>query len=287
MVLPAIPTGRRYTSIPIIIPANAYTVEQPCINQQSSDKHLTLSDSSGNVEPKSAHSIRPVQQTFGGQLKIATSVEQCSRTVEQAKPLPPAKSGFRRRMSQKISRLFRRNRSRKVSNVSNRRRRGSSRSQNNPAAGQDRSRPSPMGFDGTGDYYDNRTEKIKNNKPKEADHESDDSLQPLPLRLQKSVISQENRLPTHYSSSSSGQGRSTTTSSTMYSATTSSGNPSTGSSISKEAFRSITRDILSPDSAMFFTSMIGNFSPLEPEKYNPPPTATATESASCLEHSDP
>ncbi|KAI9790891.1 MAG: hypothetical protein M1816_004652 [Peltula sp. TS41687] len=297
LVLPAVVRpGPTYKSVPIVIPAHSHTADQTFIHQQSSDKVLILSGlSAGNVAATQTRHICPIQRAFGGRGKI-----QCRRAIE-AKTLSsskPIKTGSQRNMSQKISALFHKHKTQKVSNMSNQRERGNSHSENGHVAGQVESgHVSPMSLDGQGELDDNGNQ---DNKPQDTRHESEDSLQPLPLRLRSSVIvGQENRFPPHYSNSSSGQDKSPNTASTMYSRTTSSGNPSSTGSIQKDAFRGNIRDmlnpngdILSPDSAQFLTkmtrrssmtghsSMFGNFSPLEnlePTKYNPTPTL-ATES---------
>ena len=130
----------------------------------------------------------------------------------------------------------------------------------------------PLCFDGACDFPDNRDESYNT---KDAHHsqaiDTEQSLSLTSPQVQPAKVPEQNSTAanrstdsnTHTSRASAGNSSNHISSAT----------PSTASS--KDDFRNLTRELLNTYAPNTSLSMLGNFSPLEPAKYSPPPTIAA------------
>lgn len=256
--------------------AQSLTDQSAC--QQTATRVLNHAGWFRNAEGRPERPISQTYHTPGAQQGIDNFLFEAKQTINLQKHLPQEKSSriaWYRSVSAKISGLFHKGRAQRSPIVSKADHSDETRAQNSPAA-PNSSRLHSMGLDGASDGYDNTNP--DDNSHDKPTTDINRALQPSPLRPQRNLMAAENRRLPHLSGSSSSQDRSTT-STNMYSTSSSSANHSMSS---RDGFRSITRDLLSPGSAAFYNTMLGDFSPLDPAKYNPSP-----EMASSVGSSDP
>ena len=279
IILPAAAKkARKDASIPITISTQGQQVNGGDLNRRLHTtivNHSNLSRRTDTSKELPALPMQPKSISRSGINALSEKTSETSGPQKQSFEKKALKSGLHKITPLKISGLFAKDKGQGI--LSTGRERGHSCSKNDLADPDDPPQ-SPFSCDGTDEFFGDKDR--VSNCSREIIIGYEDTLQPLPLKVYKGPNGESSQFPPHQSSAPSSQDRSSGYT-TRYSTATSSANHSTPST--RDGFRNVARDLLSLNSAgSSYPSMLGNFSPLTPAKYNP-----AAESASSRETSEP